>query len=184
MNIKSLRKNYTTLSLVERHSLFVSAILRNDESEETAITNASPKMIQEMPDFTHLYSKVLTLLMIVMIHKADAFTNWQVFSESESERADNHSRLALYYFFVYSDAWEAICKQMKLNAEDLVEMMFPSCFLFTRLALVDESLRELAFTETEAKEFIKWFNGTDTKFEMTLENKLEEFRGFLELPEK
>ena len=102
MNVKNLRKNYKTLSLIERHSLFVSAIMRKDDSEETAITNASPKMLREMPDFTHLYSKVLSLLMIVMIHKADAWTNWQLFSEMETERAEKHSRLALYFFFAVS----------------------------------------------------------------------------------
>jgi 2-polyprenyl-3-methyl-5-hydroxy-6-metoxy-1,4-benzoquinol methylase len=60
MNIKNLRKNYKTLSLIERHSLFVSAIMRKDESEENAVVSASPQMLREMPDFTHLYSKVLS----------------------------------------------------------------------------------------------------------------------------
>src|SRR5215204_7208358 len=105
MSIKNLRKNYKSLNLIERHSLFLSAIIRKDQSEEDAIVAASPVKLVEMPDFTQLYSKVLSLQMIVMIYKAEAWTNWLTFTEMESERADNHSRLALYFFFVYADAW-------------------------------------------------------------------------------
>ena len=183
MNIKNFRKDYKTLSLIERHSLFLSAIMRKDESEENAVVRASPKMLREMPDFTHLYSKVLSLQMIVMIHKADAWTNWQLFSEMETERAEKHSRLALYFFFVYSDAWTAVCEKLKIEAEAIAEMMFPSCFLFHRIALVDETFRKMAFTESEAREFVGWAIGEE-KFAMTLEAKISEFCEFLELQEK
>ncbi len=181
MNVKNLRKNYKTLSLIERHSLFISAIMRKDESEENAVVSASPVKLFEMPDFTHLYSKVLSLLMIVMIHKADAWTNWQLFSEMETKRAEKHSRLALYFFFVYADAWTAVCEKLKIDAEAIAEMMFPGCFLFHRIAFVDETFRQIAFTETEAREFIGWFVGEE-KFAMTLEAKIKEFCDFLELP--
>jgi hypothetical protein len=183
MNVKNLRKNYKTLSLIERHSLFISAVIRKDKSEETAITNASPKMLREMPDFTHLYSKVLSLQMIVLIHKADAWTNWQLFSEMETEQAEKHSRLAFYFFFVYSDAWTAVCEKLKIDAEAIAEMLFPGCFFLQRIALADEDFRELAFTEAQAREFIGWFAGEE-KFAMTLEAKIKEFCDFLELPEK
>ncbi len=183
MNIKSLRKNYKTLSLIERHSLFVSAIMRKDDSEENAVVSASPQMLREMPDFTHLYSKVLSLQMIVMIHKADAWENWQVFDEMESDRAKKHSRLALYFFFVYSDAWTAICERLKIDAESLSKMMFPSCFIFQQIAFTDDTFRQLAFTETEAREFIGWFVGEE-KFAMTLDSKIKEFCEFLDLPKK
>ena len=183
MNIKTLRKNYKTLSLVERHSLFVSAIMRKDESEENAVASASPQMLWEMPDFTHLYSKVLSLLMIVLIYKAESFTNWQIFSEMETERSKKHSRLALYFFFIYSDAWTVVCKRLKIDADALAEMMFPNCFLLQSIAFTDETFRELAFTETEAREFVNCFIGED-KFAMTLESKIKEFCEFLKLPEK
>ena len=182
MNIKTLRRNYKTLSLIERHSLFLSAIIRKDESEENAVVSASPVKLYEAPDFTHLYSKVLSLLMIVLIHKADAWTNWQLFCEMESERADGHSRLALYFFFVYSDAWAAVCEKLKIDADALTEKLFPDCFLFQRIAFVDETFRELAFSESEAGEFIGQYAATEGKFNMTLENKIKEFRDFLELP--
>ncbi len=184
MNIKTLRKNYKELNTIERNSLFISAIIRKDKSEETAVLAASPKTLWEIPDLTHLYSKVLSLQMIVMIHKADAWTNWQLFGEMETERADEHSRLALYFFYVYADAWTTICKQLKIDADVLVEMMFPDCFLVSRIATANEMLRECAFTEAEARDFVGQYAATEGKFNMTLENKIKEFRSFLELPEK
>jgi hypothetical protein len=184
MNINKLRKNYKTLDKIERHSLFISAIARKDKSEENAITNASPQMLREMPDFTHLYQKVLSLQMIVMIYKADAWSNWQLFSQIESEKATEHSRLALYYYFVFDDAWRAICEQLQIDADAIAEMMFPDCFIFQGIALIDENFRKLAFTEREARDFICWFAGKKAKFSMTLENKIAEFREFLDLPKK
>ncbi len=62
-------------------------------------------------------------------------------------------------------------------------MMFPSSFLFHRIAFVDETFRELAFTEAEAREFVGWATGEE-KFAMTLEAKIKEFCEFLELPQK
>lgn len=183
MNIKTLRKEYKNLTMLERHSLFISAIMRKDESEENAVVAASPVKLCEMPDFTHLYSKVLSLQMIVMIHKADAWTNWQLFSEMETERAEKHSRLALYFFFVYSDAWRAVCEKLNIDAGAIAEMMFPSCFLFQQIAFVNETFRKIAFTEREAREFVGWFAGEE-KFAMTLEGKIKEFCEFLELPQK
>ncbi len=122
MNLKTLRKNYKELSKIERHSLFISAILRKDTSEEEAIMSASPKSLWEKADFIHLYSKVLDLQMIVIIEKANAWTNWQTFNQLEGKRSDEISRLALYYFFVYSDAWTAICEQLKIEAEALAKI--------------------------------------------------------------
>lgn len=184
MNIKDLRKNYKTLSLIERHSLFISAILRNDKSEETAILNASPKMLWEKADFINLYAKVLSLQMIVIIHQADAWINWQLFSEMDSDRADGHSCLSLYFFFVYADAWKAVCEQLKIDSQGLAEMMFPNNFILWRIALIDESFRRLAFTEAEARDFIGQYPVTEGRFKMTLENKIKEFREFLDLPKK
>lgn len=184
MNIKTLRKNYKELNAIERNSLFISAIMRKDKSEETAVLAASPKTLWEIPDLTHLYQKVLSLQMIVIIYKADAWTNWQTFVEFESEHAEEHSRLALYCFFVYSDAWTAVCEQLKIDNAAMVEMMFPDCFLLWRIAQVDEGFRELAFTEAEARDFVGQNAATEGKFNMTLENKIKEFRDFLELPEK
>lgn len=184
MNVKTLRKNYKTLNLIERHSLLISAIMRNDKSEEAAVLAASPTQLWEIPDFSHLYQKVLSLLMIVIINKADAWTNWQLFGVMENQNADEHSRLALYFFFVYADAWAVICNQLKIDGEKLAEMTFPNNFIIWRIAQIDEDFRKLAFTEDEARDFVTRFTKSETGIEMTLKNKIEEFRKFLDLPEK
>ena len=183
MNIKSLRKNYKELSKIERHSLFISAIVRKDKSEEDAVFAASPKSLWEKADFINLYSKVLDLQMIVIIEKANAWTNWQIFTQFQEEDSDKHSRLALYFFFVYSDAWAAVCEQLKIDADALTEMMFPNNFLIWRIATIDETFRKLAFTESEARDFVSRYAASEGKFEMTLENKIAMFRDFLDLPE-
>lgn len=182
MNIKTLRKNYNSLNLIERHSLFISSIMRKDKSEEDAIVSASPQMLREMPDFTHLYQKVLSLFMILIIHKADAWINWQTFSEFETEQTEEFSRLALYYFFVFSDAWAAVCEQLNVDTEAIEKMMFPDNFIIWRIAVIDENFRSLAFTETEARDFVSQFSASEGRLQMTLENKIKEFREFLELP--
>ena len=183
MNIKSLRKNYKELSKIERHSLFISAIVRKDKSEEDAVFAASPKSLWEKADFINLYSKVLDLQMIVIIEKANAWTNWQIFTQFDSEHSDEHSRLALYFFFVYADAWTAVCEQLKIDADVLTEKMFPNNFLIWRIATIDETFRKLAFTESEARDFVSRYAASEGKFEMTLENKIAMFRDFLDLPE-
>lgn len=184
MNIKTLRKNYQSLNLIERHSLFISSIMRKDKSEEDAVVSASPIELREMPDFTLLYQKVLSLLMIVIIHKADAWINWQIFSELETENAEEHAKLALYFFFVFSDAWADVCEQLNVDPESLVRLTFPDNFLIWRMAIIDENFRKLAFTETEAREFVGQYAATEGKLQLTLENKIKEFREFLDLPNK
>jgi len=184
MNIKTLRKSYKDLSKIERHSLFISAILRKDKSEENAVLSASPKILWEKADFINLYAKVISLQMIVIIHKADAWINWQTFIGLETEQDEERSRLALYYFFVYSDAWTTVCEQLKIDSESLAEMLFPNNFILWRIVSIDETSRELAFSEAEARDFIHRFTESEAKLEMTLENKIAEFRNFLDLPEK
>lgn len=184
MNIKTLRKNYQSLNLIERHSLFISSIMRNDKSEEDAILSASPRELREVPDFTFLYQKVLSLLMIVVIHKAEHWINWQTFCELETEQAKEHSRLALYFFFVFSDAWATVCEQLNIDTETMQKMMFPDNFLIWRITVIDKNFRSLAFTEAEARNFVSQYAASEGRFEMTLENKIKEFREFLGLPEK
>ncbi len=184
MNIKTLRKNYKELSRIERHSLFISAIVRKDKSEEDAVFAASPKSLWEKADFINLYAKVLDLQMIVIIEKANAWTNWQTFIQFKAEDSDELAQLALYFFFVYSDAWAAVCEQLKIDADALAEMMFPNNFLMWRIAVIDETFRKLAFTESEARDFVSHYAESKGQFQMTLENQIAMFRDFLDLPEK
>jgi hypothetical protein len=69
---------------------------------------------------------------------------------------------------------------LKIDGEALQEMMFPNCFLLQRIVLADESYRELAFSEEEAREFIRTFANEGT-LALTLESKIKEFCDFLEL---
>ena len=181
MNIKSLRKNYKTLSLIERHSLFISSdfekrqIRRKGDCKRIA-ANASGnagfhtslfKSFVFADDRNYSQSGRLDKL-------ATCLARWK------TSELTIHSRLALYFYFVYADAWKVVCEQMKIDSQSLTEMMFPDIFILWRINLVDEDLREMAFTEDEARNFVYKFTGAKTGFEMTLENKIAEFRDFLE----
>lgn len=62
--------------------------------------------------------------------------------------------------------------------------MFPDSFLISRIALMNEFFRELAFTEDEAQKFVQKSLGKKIKLEMTLKKITNSYRRFLGLPEK
>ncbi len=185
MNIKTLRRNYKDLNEIERNSLFISALIRNDKSEKNAVLSASPKVLWEKVDFAVLYERVLTLQMIVIIEKADYWHTFSVFLEFESPKHKGIENLSLYFFFTLTDAWKVVCKEIGIDARKFEEMLFPNNFLLFRLTNFEDSFREFAFTETEAQEFLKKrYKLFGEKLVFTLENRIAEFRKFLNLPEK
>ncbi len=185
MNIKTLRRNYKDLNEIERNSLFISALMRNDKSEENAVLSASPKVLWEKADFAVLYERVLCLQMIVIIEKADYWNTYSIFSEFASAKNKSMDSLSLYFFFTLADAWKAVCREIGIDARKFEEMLFPNNFLLFRLDNFEDSFREFAFTETEAQEFLKKrYKLFGEKLVFTLENRIAEFRKFLDLPEK
>jgi hypothetical protein len=53
MNIKSIRRNYDELTMLERLSLLDNAVSRDDESEIKAIVAASPRKTFSQPDYLY-----------------------------------------------------------------------------------------------------------------------------------
>ncbi len=184
MNLNAIRKNYETLTLIERNALFISALQRDDKSEIAAIYAATPRKHFSEIDFYELKQNLIALQMIVMIEKADYFNLALMFSEAEHPKYEGMDSLSLYFFFTVTDAWKAVCKEIGVDAGAFEQMLFPDNFLIYRLADSENAFRDLAFTEAEATAFCKKhfeFNGT---LAFTLENKIAEFRKFLDLPEK
>ena len=101
MNIKNLRKNYKTLSLIERHSLFLSAIIRNDETELNADRmRLRRKCFKKCRILPSLCEEVLSLLMIVMIYKAGRLDKLAtVWRTRKPKGRKHHSCLAALFFF-------------------------------------------------------------------------------------
>lgn len=182
MNFKNVRKNYDALNERERASLFISAVLRKDASEEAAVLSASPKSTWTGSDFTFFYQRVLSLLMIVMIFKADAWASCQMFCHLDRKEAFELSRFSLYRFFVYKDAWAAICEELRINEEALTETLFPNCGFISLMNEQAEEFREFALNEQDAKQYVR--KGNETKFDLTVESKVAEFRQILKLEKK
>ena len=184
MNLNAIRKNYKALTLIERNALFISALQRDDKSEIDAIYAATPRKHFSEIDFYELRHNLIALQMIVMIEKADHFNLALMFSEAEHPKYEGMGGLSLYFFFTVADAWKAVCKEIGVDADAFEQMLFPNrCFIY-RLADIENTFRDLAFTEAEATAFCKKryeFNGT---LAFTLENKIAEFRKFLDLPGK
>ncbi len=183
MNLNTIRKNYETLTFIERNALFISALQRDDKSEIAAIYAATPRKTFSEIDFYELKQSLLALQMIVIIEKADYFNSALMLSETERPKHKGMDSLSLYFFFTTADAWKAVCEEIGVDADAFEKMLFPEKFFIYRLAELENSFRDLAFTETEAAAFCKKhceFNGT---LAFTLENKIAEFRKFLDLPE-
>ncbi len=184
MNLNALRKNYKTLTYIERNALFISAVQRGDRSEIDAIYAATPRKTYSQIDFYELKQNLMALLMIVMIEKADYFNLALMFSESERPKSEGLDGLSLYFFFTVADAWKAVCKEISVDADAFEQTLFPNHCLIYRLADLENSFRDLAFTEAEAAAFCKKRYEIDSTLAFTLENKIAEFRKFLDLPEK
>ncbi len=182
MNLNAIRKNYETLTLIERNALFISALQRNDRNEIDAIYAATPRKHVSEIDFYELKQKLIALQMIVMIEKADHFNLALMFSERPKHKGMDG--LSLYFFFTLADAWKAVCEEIGVDAGAFEQMLFPNHCLIYRLADFENSFRDSAFTEAEATTFCKKHCEFDGTLAFTLENKIAEFRKFLDLPEK
>ncbi len=184
MNMNAIRKSYAALTLIERNALFISALQRNDRSEVDAIYAATPRERFSEIDFYELKQNLIALQMIVIIEKADHFNLALMFSEAERPKHKGMDSLSLYLFFAVADAWKAVCEEIGVDADAFEKMLFPDKFFIYRLAELENSFRDLAFTEAEASAFCKKHCEFDGTLAFTLENKIAEFRKSLDLPGK
>ena len=184
MNLNAIRKNYETLTSIERHALMISALQRDDKSEIDAIYAATPRKTYSQIDFYELKQSLLVLQMFVMIVKADYFNTALMLSEVERPKHKGIDRLSLYFFFTVADAWKAVCKEIGIDADAFEKMLFPNHCVTYRLAEFENSFRGLAFTEAAAAAFCKKHYQLDGTLAFTLENEIAGFRKFLDLPGK
>jgi len=184
MNIKSLRKDYKTLTYIERNALFISALQRDDKSEIDAIYAATPRKNVSEIDFYQFKQDLITLQMMVIIEKADCWNSFLMFSEYTKPKHKGSDGLSLYIFFTLTEAWKTVCDEIGIDADAFEQMLFPNNFLLFRLTAFQNAFREFAYTEAEATKFCKKYFEFEGELAFTLEKKIAFFRKFLELPEK
>lgn len=184
MNLNAIRKNYETLTFIERNALFISALQRGDKSEIDAIYAATPRKTYSEIDFYELKQSLLVLQMFVIIEKVNHFNIALIFSETENPRHKGAERLSLYLLFTLADAWRAVCKEIGVDADAFEKMLFPSQTFIYRVAGVENAFRDLAFSEAEATAYCNKREKSSAPIAFTVENKIAEFREFLDLPQK
>lgn len=184
MNIKSLRKSYENLTMLERLSLVDNAISREDEIEVKAIVAASPRKTFSQPDYLDLFEMIKKFRFCNLIVRFGCVMNFDYFFHcefSDEERQTNDARLAAYLYVRATDAWKAVNDELCLRPDynkEIGEILFPVELLNRK----DELLRAFAFTEDEARKFIKKQTGIEKI--QTLADEINAIREALGLPEK
>lgn len=184
MNIKNIRRNYDELTRLERLSLADNAEARDDGNEITAINAASPKESFRQVDYYDLMQGIKTFRLCNLIVRLGYIMQFDFFLRlrfEDEEGISNEAKLAAYLYVRATDSWKAVNDELGLrpNFEDeLAEHLFAIEMLKRKEIL----LREIAFTEDEARKFIKAKTGNDKI--KTLGEEIKDIREALELPEK
>ncbi len=184
MNIKSIRRNYESLTRLERLSLADNAISRDDENEIRAIVAASPRQTFSQVDYLNLLDDITKFRLCNLICRLGYIMLFDFFLQSEfadDERISDDARLAAFCYVRATDSWKAVNDELGLRPnfdEEISEHLFAVVLLNRK----DSLLREFAFTEDEARKFIK----TKVKIEkiQTLDDEMKAIREALDLPEK
>ena len=190
MTIKTLRKDYGSLSMLQRLSLLDNAISRGDESEAAAITAASPKKIFSQTDYCNLFEEINKIRMTNMVIRLSHMLTFDflLFSGSDclknksglanEKRRTNHLKLAAFLYVRATDSWNAVSDELGLRPnydEEIADILFP----IDLLQVKDAMMREYAFSEHEAKQYI--FEQTGRNEFATMEKEISEYRKYLEL---
>ena len=93
MTIKTLRKDYENLSMLQRLSLLDNAISRNDDSEAQAIMAASPRKSYSQPDYCDFFDQINHIRLCNLIFRLGYMMNFNLFRECLSEKLKNKSSL-------------------------------------------------------------------------------------------
>lgn len=174
MNINSVRKNYANLTTLQRLALADNAIGRGDESEAMAIKNASPRVSYSQTEFCELYDEIIRFRLCNLITRLGYIMSFDMFLVMEAEldvlkniskvrqkeRLSNDLRLAAYLYIRATDSWKAVNSELGLRPnfdEEIGEYLITYDLLESRDAL----MRKCAFSEDEAKAYLRQSTGSD-----------------------
>jgi len=184
MNIKSIRKSYENLTMLERLSLADNAVFRNDESEINAIVAASPRKTFSQPDYLDLFENINRFRFCNLITRLSYVMQFDFFLRcglADKKRISDDARLTAFLYVRATDSWKAVCDEFGLRP-DYNQEICSLLFSVEMLNRKDDFLRAFAFTESEAKAYIKKQSGDDKI--KTLADEINATREALELPTK
>ena len=167
MNINKLRKNYDGLTMLERLALADNAEARDDEAEIRAINAASPKESLRQVDFYDLMREITTLRLCNLIVRLSYIIQFDFFSMQaefellknkpnleKEERLYNNARIVAFLYLRARDSLQTVNDELGLRPNFDEEM---SEFLFSIETMTEKEdlMRTMAFTEDEAREYLK-----------------------------
>lgn len=194
INIKSLRKDYHHLTMLERLSLADNALARDDETELTAIVAASPMMRFSQVDYLDLLDEITKFRLCNLIVRLSYIMQFDFFcqqaeieilkNKSNLERKVeiyNNARLSAYLYVRATDSWKTVNNDLGLRPnfeEDMSEFLFCNYLVNEK----DETMRKTAFSEDEVKEYCK--DDTGEVEIQTLDDEIKAIKEALNLPTK
>lgn len=184
MNIKTLRRSYESLTKLERLSLADNAEARDDENEIRAIVAASPKESYRQVDFYDLKREITTARLCNLIARLGYIMLFDLFMRLEGadgKRIYDDARLSAFCYVRATDSWKTINDELGLRP-NFDAQISEHLFAIEVLNQKDSFLREIAFTEAEAREFLKTKTGKDKI--KTLDEEITDIREALGLKTK
>lgn len=196
MNINSVRKNYSQLTMLERLALADHALGRNDDAEALAIKKASPRLSYTQTDFCELLGEIVRIRVCNLVARLGYIMTFDYFlhseTEAEFEKLINKSksrryrevigemRLVGYLYVRATDSWNAINEELGLrpNFDEEMAVYLPAIDL---LQSKDVVMRDYAFSEKEAMAYVRKKTGTE-EF-VTIAQEIESYREMLKLKE-
>ena len=190
MTIKTLRKGYENLSMLQRLSLLDNAISRDDESEAAAITAASPRKIFSQTDYCNLFDEITRIRLCNLIVRLghlmvfDQLTHYTLdkidkkSSVHEQERLTNNLRLSAFLYVRATDSWNAVNDELGLRKtfdQEIGEVLFCSHLLQSK----DAVMRKIAFSEDEVRTYLLKRTGSGGM--KTIDDEINDYREYLEL---
>lgn len=184
MNIKNLRRNYDNLTRLERLSLADNAEARNDENEVRAIVAASPREHFSQTDFYDLKREITTFRLCNLIARLGYIMLFDLFlqlEDADSERTFDDAKLAAFCYVRATDSWKTVNDELGLRPNFDAEIS-EHLFAIEVLNQKNGILREIAFNEAEAREFLKAKTGKDKI--KTIDEEIKDIREALGLQTK
>lgn len=157
MNLKSVQKNYGLLSVRERFSLLQSAVCRFDEKEVEAIYASSPRVSYRLPDLHFFRDAVFHLHMVNHFERLSYQDTVSLLAHCEGKH-DSACALAGYLYVIETDAWSLVGEEFGFDVKAWRERMAKDYTACWKIELFDSVMREIAFNEDEAREYVSIFN--------------------------
>lgn len=174
----------------ERFSLFQQARYNNDQNEIDLIIAESPKRHLTAPDFCEMPERVYRQDTVNLLSRLNHCRYFEYFIDAAANTKDKKVseifsqavRLSAYLYTIETDAWQVICKELGLDANDFREISALICFPVEMMNRKDKFIRDCAFDEDEASKFLnKLLDKPNVSYKIiTIKEKIKFYRENIE----